>query len=317
MNLKTQKETVANAVSGEAKRKNVNALVKAFVAILLLTYLVTSQIRYREVVDIVLACQPLNFFIAFGLFVVTKFQNSYRIYLISKHYLSIPFAVIVKDIIIANLFNTVLPVGSGELYRINNLAGNKTALMESAAIVTLDHVYSLFAIMSIVALSLMGTNVLGVSRQWMMVGCGASCLVVFFLIGGYLKRRDLKNRWLLKLRLFFTYCHEHTRQAFALYLFSIIIIVTLITSIFFLGLGIGLDLDLVDFLRFYPFVLIASAIPISVGGLGIRELAIIGSLGMLGISKAQCVSIGLMQYGMMLLLGVAGMILFFLSRSSR
>jgi uncharacterized membrane protein YbhN (UPF0104 family) len=78
-----------------------------------------------------------------------------------------------------------------------------------------------------------------------------------------------------------------------------------------------LDLEIKDYLRFYPFVLIASLVPITVGGLGVREFANIAVFGTLGVPKHQCVSLGLMQYFMMLIIAIIGLSLFFMSGRER
>ena len=91
----------------------------------------------------------------------------------------------------------------------------------------------------------------------------------------------------------------------------------LIYSIYFIGKGLGLTLVIWDYFCLYPVVLIASLIPLSIGGLGIREFANIAVFGAIGVPKDQCVSLGLMQYLMMLIVASAGLLLLIVSRINK
>ena len=285
-------------------------LFKLIIGAALLVYIFREQARIHEVIDVIGSCNRQDLIIALSLFVLTKFQISARIYTISRHYITTPFTTILKDVFIANFFNTILPVGTGELYRIKNLSPDHSSLLESAAMVNLDRTFGLVATLTIGALSFVGTTELsGLFDPRMVIIPLTIGAAIFFLTGWYLKRHTTPFRWLARIQLFFTFCLEHPRQALGLYLFSVVIIFTLVVSIFFLGKGLGLNLALINFLRFYPFVLIVTLIPISIGGLGVRELATISAFGMVGVSNAHCVSLGLTQYGMMVVVAFVGLVL--------
>jgi uncharacterized membrane protein YbhN (UPF0104 family) len=127
----------------------------------------------------------------------------------------------------------------------------------------------------------------------------------------------LKNKFIGDVKIFFTFMHEHPLKAIGLYFYSISIIVISILSIFFVSRSLDWEIGFLNFLRFYPFVLIISSAPISIGGLGVREIANIAAFGVLGVSKAQCVSLGLMQYAIMLAISAIGFILFCLKMNHK
>ena len=69
-----------------------------------------------------------------------------------------------------------------------------------------------------------------------------------------------------------------------------------------LGLHIGITVLLV----FVPAVAIAQVVPISVGGLGLREGALVVFLHPLGVSSSQAIALGLVVYGMNLAVSLLG-----------
>ena len=300
-----------------ALRRRLGFVFKCFVGLVLLVYVFRSQTRLNEVYTVVTGSNFVDFLIALGVYFLTKLQISVRTYIISRNYASHSFGKILKDLLIANFFNTILPVGSGEFYRIKRLSDNRSSFLESAAIVTLDRTFGLSAILTVGCVSCLGADAFKEIINPLFVVIPALVgVIAFFCIGRYLKTHIRHHRWIGKIQLLFTYCLDHPLQALAIYFFSIIIIVTLIISLFLLGRGIGLELSLIHFLRFYPFVLIVTLLPVSIGGLGVRELATISAFGIIGVSKAHCVSLGLMQYAMMVAVACIGLALFIGSNPS-
>jgi hypothetical protein len=59
-------------------------------------------------------------------------------------------------------------------------------------------------------------------------------------------------------------------------------------------------------LAFVPAVAMAQAVPITIGGLGVREGLLAFFLEPLGVPTGKAVAVGLLWYGMTLLVSVAG-----------
>ncbi len=57
----------------------------------------------------------------------------------------------------------------------------------------------------------------------------------------------------------------------------------LVASAGLIGLGLGLQVSIVDYFLFIPFVVVATILPISVSGWGVREALLIAMLGRLGV----------------------------------
>jgi uncharacterized membrane protein YbhN (UPF0104 family) len=71
--------------------------------------------------------------------------------------------------------------------------------------------------------------------------------------------------------------------------------------------ALGIDqLGLTALMAFFPAVLIAQVLPISIGGLGVREFTLVFFLSSLGVSKEQALALGLLVYVLTLLASLAG-----------
>lgn len=70
--------------------------------------------------------------------------------------------------------------------------------------------------------------------------------------------------------------------------------------------AIGLDVSITAALAFVPAVAIAQVLPISLGGLGVREGAFVLFLGPLGVPAASAVALGLLVYGLNLVVSLLG-----------
>ena len=64
--------------------------------------------------------------------------------------------------------------------------------------------------------------------------------------------------------------------------------------------------EVVYVLAFMPAVAIAQVLPISLGGLGVREGAFVMFLGPLGVAAGQAVALGLLVYGLNLAASLLG-----------
>jgi glycosyltransferase 2 family protein len=292
--------------------RNIFLFFKILVPLALFFYIFRFQAKLIDVFQIMRECHPLYFFAALFLFLLTKFQIAIRLYYLSSSYLQRSCLPILKDLFIANFFSTVLPIGSGEVYRIAMLSKSTRRYIRSAALITLDRFFGFMAIFSInlVAIFFSPQQIQGFDPSLVCIGL-IILLPLFLIVGFYLKNKKLSNRFAIEFQFLFTYIYEHPFKSLCGYLFSILIMIILMISIYFLSQGLGLYVEFIDVLRFYPMVILATLLPLSVGGLGIREFAIIAIFGgLLGVPKEDCVSWGLMQYALMLAVAFVGLILF-------
>ncbi|MCB0992140.1 MAG: lysylphosphatidylglycerol synthase transmembrane domain-containing protein [Acidimicrobiales bacterium] len=70
--------------------------------------------------------------------------------------------------------------------------------------------------------------------------------------------------------------------------------------------AVGIDVSPTAWLAFAPAVLIAQVLPLSIGGLGLREGALVLFLGPLGVSQADAILLGLLLYAINLAVSLLG-----------
>jgi uncharacterized protein (TIRG00374 family) len=79
-----------------------------------------------------------------------------------------------------------------------------------------------------------------------------------------------------------------------------------VAAAFLAARALGLDVGPTAILAFMPAVAIAQVLPISLGGLGVREGAFALFLGPLGVATGQAVALGLLVYGLNLAVSLLG-----------
>jgi uncharacterized protein (TIRG00374 family) len=75
---------------------------------------------------------------------------------------------------------------------------------------------------------------------------------------------------------------------------------------FLAGKALGIGVSWTAILAFFPVVAIIQVLPITIGGLGTREGALVLFLGGLGIAQADAIALGLLFYGVNLVVSLLG-----------
>jgi uncharacterized membrane protein YbhN (UPF0104 family) len=99
---------------------------------------------------------------------------------------------------------------------------------------------------------------------------------------------------------------RHPRGALAVVGTAAVYQVSMVVTVFFATRAIGVDVPALAVLAFAPAVLIAQVLPISLNGIGLREGAFVLFLSPFGASTTQAVAVGLLVYGMTLLVSLLG-----------
>jgi uncharacterized membrane protein YbhN (UPF0104 family) len=83
---------------------------------------------------------------------------------------------------------------------------------------------------------------------------------------------------------------------------------------FFAAKALGIDVGWTAILAFFPVVAIIQVIPVTIGGLGTREGALVLLLGSLDVASADAIALGLLFYGVNLVVSLLGAPAFALAR---
>ena len=91
----------------------------------------------------------------------------------------------------------------------------------------------------------------------------------------------------------------------------------LIVAVICAANAIGIEFSLVVWFAFVPIVFVAQVLPIAIGGLGVREAALVLFLSSFGVSSGQSVVLGLIVYAITLIASLVGAVPYILgSRQS-
>lgn len=94
------------------------------------------------------------------------------------------------------------------------------------------------------------------------------------------------------------------------------VMVQLVRCLVFMSIfiGLGSQVAMIHYFIYVPLVFILMLVPISIGGLGVRESALFAFFGPLGLSIATCTVAGLMFHALQLVMIIPGLVIFLLRR---
>lgn len=98
---------------------------------------------------------------------------------------------------------------------------------------------------------------------------------------------------------------EHHRVS-VIWAISIASYVLFVLSAFVLSRGMALDLSLYAIAWMRPLVFILTLMPLTIGGLGVREASYAAFMGMYGISATTALTFGLLLFGIQIIIGLIG-----------
>lgn len=113
----------------------------------------------------------------------------------------------------------------------------------------------------------------------------------------------------------FYVCRQQPRLLLKIAAQSLALQILFVTAANLIGCAAGLEVSFVDYLSFAPLVGLISAIPITPGGLGIREGASIHLWAALGVPAGKAFLLGFLPYIFLVVWGLPGGILFLFHRA--
>ena len=79
-----------------------------------------------------------------------------------------------------------------------------------------------------------------------------------------------------------------------LILFNVVNWITLYTITFFIGISLGINISFLYYLSILPITTLIAQIPISPGGMGVREASMIGMFGLVGVEATKVFSMAIL-----------------------
>ncbi len=205
--------------------------------------------------------------------------------------------------------NAALLMGSGELLRIQRLVrSGGVSLARATALIALDRLIgaAVIATTGVVGLVLFAPNLFDFElRSPMPLGIAACAgligvsVVVFALRGRAMPISKAISSVVSPLI---------ARPGLLVWtlVVSLFVCGSWVWSVHWLAQSLGLEVPLRALLYAAPLVTVATLLPITVGGIGIREIGYTAFLAPWGVAAADAVSLGIAQYASFLVLGLIG-----------
>ncbi|MCL5291244.1 MAG: flippase-like domain-containing protein [Actinobacteria bacterium] len=285
--------------------------------------LIAYRIDWAEYADLVESSTPSFLSGAFVVAVLAIVLSAYkwRLLVVSLG-MEAPFRFLVSSYFVGLFFNNFMPSNiGGDVVRVMQLAGRTRNGPASTASVVAERVIAASSLGAIALLAL-ALNYTAVRRfALLIVAFGVVCIAVtaFCLAGRQLERivSRFPSKLAAKLEEFFRALAGTLDDRTTLWRVLVLSIafhamVVLMNVLIFKAMG--LSVPLARCLAFIPVISALSMLPVSINGLGIREISYVYFFGQAGVSTTQAVAASLYFYIMVTLTSLIGGIIFALKR---
>ena len=225
------------------------------------------------------------------------------------------YAFFLRIYFIGIYFNTFLPgLLGGDLVRVFYLVKEGASKAVASLSVLYDRGFGLLAALFLLVLFLPGQGDFlppPAQRSLFYLTAGGLLLSLALVFGA----RHLRERF--SPELFHTLTAVTLPSNFGkLFCLGLMVQVLFCLHFFLLGESLGLDLPWPRYLLMVPLVGILASLPVSLGGFGVREGSLSYLLALLGYPKELGIALGFLAYGVMLIGGVVGGVLYLGKKAS-
>lgn len=298
-------------------------IAKVSISIALLIFLF-NRIDLKKTLLYIRTVEPLYFLCAILLYVFVVFLCMIRWYILLKtlkHDLS--FGRIFVSFCGGSFFNVFLPSSiGGDIVRTADLSGHTKDVSSIFATVFLDRLTGFLGLVIIAFFGFLYGYVCGLKYDpglFLFIVIFTIILVsillaifskrVFNLINRIIRFKFIKNYFTK----FHNSCFSFRFQKIALLKTTLISILLqgLYSGVFyFVGMSLGIKLDIIYFLFFIPIISLITILPISIGGLGLRDNAAVVLFKTVGVASDKVVAMTLINFAFLFFIGIIGGIIY-------
>ncbi len=301
------------------KKKKIKTFVKISITVFFV-FIILYKIDIYTLIQNLKGYSVEYFATAFVLSVVVNLIGAFSLHAIyTKEKILSIFKVILKS----NFCAMALPGQLlGETTKIFLLSKEQSSLSERVSAVVIDKFLNAIALIIVgsIGLSLSPNIQEGLLQRWLFVGFAimASGLLVLKnkrllnLLEKSIVRVIRNEKWIKKgekyLSTWLMYSNKNKELAIS-GIWGIIYQLVIALSYYVIGLGLGITISFWDYCWINAILTLILFLPISVGGLGIREATLIGFLGKLNVNAEKAVTLSLLVLGIQLLRAAVGGVL--------
>lgn len=309
-----------------ATKKRYIFFAKLIFSLSILAYILIEIVPFGDIIREVKKASWIWLVLSFSLHVFGILISAYRWQILTRAQgEKIPLWYLAKSYLVAGFFNNFLPTRfGGDVVRIWDGSRYSKSLIRSSAVVLVERLTGVIVLLSFAFIaSLLRLDLAqAIPAIWaaLIIGFCGLCLVgLFFTTAGkkliqiipskpyleYLKRKLLDFREAL------LQYKQHKRIFLQALFWALLLQVNVILHYYLAGKAFSLAIPLLDYFIFVPIILLILTAPVTIGGLGLRELLYIKVFEFYAIEQAAALSFTLIaDFTFALLLGLLGAVIY-------
>ena len=307
-----QPRSLRNVDKKAPLKQSSNRLVKTIIRLLFsagLLFLLCKAVDLNQLARYFLKIKIAWLFIVFFTLLLLRFLVSAKWQIILKHYgIKVPFGELVRVIFIATTLGQVLPAGVGtDIVRGYRLSRKYGRTLGTAATILIDRGVGIFSLFFLAFLGAVVAEIIGIktSLVWVLGGINlaivAAWLNIHHLQTMVQKILPVEGRFpklrkhLMSLVEIVSDKTNINRILPSIFLWSVAIQFFRCCVFFFIYLGFGQSLNFMYFVIFIPIMFVITLIPVSIGGLGVREGVLVVLFSSVGAPAEISIGAGLVS----------------------
>jgi len=310
--------------------KTVKFGIKAVISAFLL-YLIVKDVAFSDILEAINSSNFLILLVAFSLHGVGLTISAIRWKsLLESQKIDSKITFLIKSYLVATFFNHFMPstVGGDSVraYDSWKLGENKA---KAVAVIVVDRFMGLVTLLIFVIISTFFDNEIFkyVPSLWIWISFLSICaiIIITFLLFPPLnlfdKLRNNQNKVISKIgSIFYKFgdaCSKFRNDKPVLIkgmLLSVILQTNVVFYYYLISLALGISVPFFVFFLIIPLTIFIMMLPISMNGIGLRENALFFFLSFYGVVKSQAIAFAWLEYGMLLILGIIGGIVYLIRK---
>jgi uncharacterized membrane protein YbhN (UPF0104 family) len=237
--------------------------------------------------------------------VLAVFDTHVRLRTLTSHYFAGQF--------VGNLLPSTI---GGDVLRVSRGAKSTGSAPVSFASVAIERLSGFVALPVLVVLGfVIRPSLLDVDHAWIALAIAGGSLVALGIIlvlagsprlAGRFAEHENWMRFIGAVHIGVDRLRHHPRMAFGVLGAAVVYQASLVAAVYCAVKTLDVSVPMAAIVAFVPAVAMAQVLPLSLGGLGVREGMLVVFLQPLGVSAGKAVAIGLLWYAMMLTVSLIG-----------
>ncbi len=236
-----------------------------------------------------------------------------RFRLLSSFKKKIGIFVLTKQYFIASFFNNILPTAlGGDGVRVFLLAECGISRSESVSFILVERLIGFF---SYILIAFFATFFISIPSRvgvliYSIAAVYTAAVFCIFYFGWRINTGKIRFPLLKKIVTAFILFRDNKKAIVFAFLFSFLFQLTNIFISYLVSAAFGMRIPLLYFLGFLPLIGLVVMIPVSLGGVGLREMAFVYFFSQVGVSQENSLVISLGTYLTLIAGGLVGALLF-------